>query len=221
MGRCSRQDLLTLFLWYVLYYLGPVSCFSSVLNPLSMHRWGSCSGWWLDGWSILCLPIWQATFFVHTSFFVEGVRPGEVLKGKYHSSFSKWWNLPAWEFKWSFTVTELGMSRLGSPSLLFSFLDCSACNLQGCDAPREAIKHAWEQREWAWSWKTSHGRGRLTWELKGSRCFHHIRKERRKNIPEIKKVCEQRHRARQEEPPRAGLLGEWRLPPFASPERLR
>ena len=122
---------------------------------------------------------------------------------------------------WLWLELGNGMSRLGSPSLLFSFLDCSACNLQGCDAPREAIKHAWEQREWAWSWKTSHGRGRLTWELKGSRCFHHIRKERRKNIPEIKKVCEQRHRARQEEPPRAGLLGEWRLPPFASPERLR
>ena len=221
MGRCSRQDLLTLFLWYVLYYLGPVSYFSSILNPLSMHCWGSCSGWRLDGWSILCFPIWQVTFFVHTSFFVEGCETRWGIQREMSSSFSKWWNLPAWAFKWSFTGTELVMSRLGSPGLSFFFLDCPACILQGCDTPREAIKHAWEQREWAWSWKASQGRGHLTWELKGSRCFHHIRKERRKNIPEIKKVCEQRHRARQEEPPRAGLLGEWRLPPFASPERLR
>ena len=35
---------------------------------LGVHSWGSCSSWWLDGCSILCLLMGQMTFVDHTSF---------------------------------------------------------------------------------------------------------------------------------------------------------
>ena len=43
---------------------------SSIWNPLRVrHPWGwgrgDCSGWWLDGHNILCLLIWQVTFFIY------------------------------------------------------------------------------------------------------------------------------------------------------------
>ena len=47
-----------------LNYLGPVSCFSPS-SVLGVRSQGGYSGWWLDGHNILCLQIWQETFFKH------------------------------------------------------------------------------------------------------------------------------------------------------------
>ena len=46
-------------------YLGPVFCFSPSWVPSGCTPGGSDSGWELDGHSIHCLLIWQATLFIH------------------------------------------------------------------------------------------------------------------------------------------------------------
>ena len=52
-------------------YLGPVSCFSPLWMPSGCTVESGCSGWWLDGHNILCLLIWQVTYFVHASSHIS------------------------------------------------------------------------------------------------------------------------------------------------------
>ena len=51
-----------------LNYPGPVSCFSPPWILSGCTVGGGCRGWWLDGHNILCLLIWQVTFFITVYF---------------------------------------------------------------------------------------------------------------------------------------------------------
>ena len=59
-GRCKRLGVLKSFLWYA-----PQLFRLSILeSPWGTQLGGSCNGWELEGHNILCLLIWQGTFFI-------------------------------------------------------------------------------------------------------------------------------------------------------------
>ena len=49
-----------------LHYLGPVSRFSSIQNPLRAPRWDGYSGWWLDGRQRCLFTETTGTIFLST-----------------------------------------------------------------------------------------------------------------------------------------------------------
>ena len=62
MGRYKSLGLMKSFLW-CFSAIWAISCLSSSWVPHSVHHWGWWRGWWLGDKSILCLLIWQVTFF--------------------------------------------------------------------------------------------------------------------------------------------------------------
>ena len=87
MARCKSLGSLKSFLWYSFATWGQYPVLS-ILSPFGVQGWGWLRAWWwvsclfpswvpsvltvrvslmwqLDGWNILCLLIWQVTFFIH------------------------------------------------------------------------------------------------------------------------------------------------------------
>ena len=87
MARCKSLGSLKSFLWYSLATWGRYPVLS-ILSPFGVQGWGWLRAWWqvsclfpswvpsvltvgmslmwqLDSWNILCLLIWQVTFFIH------------------------------------------------------------------------------------------------------------------------------------------------------------
>ena len=106
-GRCKSLGSLKLFLWYTpLLSRASILCFS-ILSALRMHSWGllqwlmawqwaAClsPSWapsWLDGRSILCLLIWQATFFIHKTYEINAKLKKYGLKIVYLSKAVLYW----------------------------------------------------------------------------------------------------------------------------------
>ena len=69
MGRCKSLGSLKSFLWYAPQLSWPsiLFCFFvfPILNPLSVHSWGRCSGWWLDGPTSFVFWHGRRLFFIH------------------------------------------------------------------------------------------------------------------------------------------------------------
>ena len=90
MERCKSLGSLKSSLWYSPYLSRASILFFSFQNSLPMHSLCGCNGWKFDGCSILCLLIWQTTFFIHVwesyldlrwSFLFKKVRISEVKGG--------------------------------------------------------------------------------------------------------------------------------------------
>ena len=65
MGRCKSLGSLKSFLWYGPYLSWASILFFSFQNSLLVHSLCGCGSWKFDGCNILCLLIWQTTFFIH------------------------------------------------------------------------------------------------------------------------------------------------------------
>ena len=65
MGRCKSLGSLKSVLWYGPYLSRASILVFSFQNSLPVHSLCGCGGWKFDGCSILCLLIWQTTFFIH------------------------------------------------------------------------------------------------------------------------------------------------------------